>query len=179
MHMKPSYLTCVVNYWSSSNCKTQVQMGLYLVALQPTIIEPNRPIYSFGPSLHLLVGLPCRTHASPPPRHRFNFPGPTPLHLLSTASTSLDPRLSLAVPRSPVVLTSPHPFANALALFPLPSTSPPVSPPSSSLSLGGLWRLRYPSPSFQRRCSSMLLPALRPRPVSPWTISIASSSLAL
>ena len=42
-------------------------------------------------------------------------------------------------------------------------------------SLGGVWRLRDPSPTFLRRCSS----TSRPRPRTPWTISVTSGALAL
>mgnify|MGYP007043955641 CR=1 FL=1 len=45
--------------------------------------------------------------------------------------------------------------------------------------LGGVWRLRDPSPTFLRRCSSTSPPASRPRPRTPWTISVTSGALAL
>ena len=46
-------------------------------------------------------------------------------------------------------------------------------------SLGGVWRLRDPSPTFLRRCSSTSPPASWPRPRTPWTISVTSGVLAL
>ena len=46
-------------------------------------------------------------------------------------------------------------------------------------SLGGVWRLRDPSPTFLRRCSSTSPPMSRPRPRTPWTISVTSGALAL
>ena len=42
-------------------------------------------------------------------------------------------------------------------------------------SLGGIWRLRDPSPTFLRRCSS----TSRPRPRTPWTISVTFVALDL
>ena len=35
------------------------------------------------------MGPPCWTHTTPPPRHRFNFPGPTPRHLGDSDSVTL------------------------------------------------------------------------------------------
>ena len=46
-------------------------------------------------------------------------------------------------------------------------------------SLGGVWRLRDPSPTFLRRCSSTSPPASWPHPRTPWMISITSGALAL
>ena len=46
-------------------------------------------------------------------------------------------------------------------------------------SLGGIWCLQDPSPSFLRRCSSTSLPASRPHPRTPWMISVTSRVLAL
>ena len=70
--------------------------------------------------------------------------------------------------------TSPHPFA-VIALSPS-FFHRPYQPELALLSsLGGVWRLRDPSPTFLRRCSS----TSRPRPRTPWTISVTSRVLAL
>ena len=46
-------------------------------------------------------------------------------------------------------------------------------------SLGGVWRLRDPSPTFLRRCSSTSPPTSRPHPRTPWMITVTSGALAL
>ena len=74
--------------------------------------------------------------------------------------------------------TSPHPFA-VIALSPS-FFHRPYQPELALLSsLGGVWRLRDPSPTFLRRCSSTSPPASRPHPRVPWTISVTSGALAL
>ena len=74
--------------------------------------------------------------------------------------------------------TLPHPFA-VIALSPS-FFHRPYRPELTLLSLlGGVWRLRDPSPTFRRRCSSTSPPASRPRPRTPWTISVTSGVLAL
>ena len=96
-----------------------------------------------------------------------------------TASTSL--RLSSHFPQY-----VPSPFF-PLRLIPLPSLcSRPlfvIDHTDQNLallsSLGGIWRLRDPSPTFLRRCSSTSPPASRPRLRTPWTISVTSGALAL
>ena len=46
-------------------------------------------------------------------------------------------------------------------------------------SLGGVWWMRDPLPTFLRRCSSTSPPVSRPRSRTPWTISVTSGAFSL